>query len=399
MVPLVSTFMLSTKEGRKAWVEPVIDLAAPDGYRFEVRTGALSKTDEKKLTEGTKSARATFRCVLTGANITGAYVDEEGQAGRMSARLMAVVAEGPKSRAYLSPTAVHEDAAAQAARHVDEHGDEMDLPRQGCRGTFASNAQGRRYCFKTFADYFTARQLVALTTFSDLIGKAREKTLADAQAADLNDDRSALHSGGAGAAAYADAVATYLTFALSKLADRGSSICTWFTERDSTRPTFARQAIPMTWDFAELNTLLNGTGSFAGAVQWTAESVEVLGVGGSKSGITNIDAAKNSFPIHSIVISTDPPYYDNIGYADLSDFFYVWLRRSLSGVWPDLFRRLTTPKDEELVATPYRHDGKEEAETFFMRGMGQALKAVKALKSKIAAVSANPSSRLQNRRT
>ena len=228
----------------------------------------------------------------------------------------------------------------------------MNLPRQECRGTFASNAQGRRYCFKTFSDYFTLRQLVALTTFSDLVGEARDKVLADAHAADLLDDPTPLSEGGNGAAAYADAVVTYLAFALSKLADRGFSICTWFTERDFTRPTFARQAIPMTWDFAELNTLLSGTGSFVGAVQWTAESMEGQGFGAKVASIVGIDAAKNSFPIRPVVISTDPPYYDNIGYADLSDFFYVWLKRSLTGVWPDLFRRLTSPKAEETIATP-----------------------------------------------
>jgi len=377
MVPLVSSFMLSTKEGKKAWVEPVLDSQAPDGYRFEVRTGNLSKADEKRISEGTKAGRATFRCILSGAPITGAYIDQEGQAGRMSARLMAIVAEGIRGRAYLAPIQNHESIALQADHYVAEHQDEMDLPRQECRGTFASNAQGRRYCFKTFADYFTPRQLLALTTFSDLVGEAREKALADARAAGMPDDATPLHAGGTGAAAYADAVATYLAFAISKLADRGSSICTWFTERDSTRPTFARQAIPMTWDYAELNTLLSGTGSFVGAVEWTAESLESQGNGGKQSLISNIDAAANSFPIRPIVVCTDPPYYDNIGYADLSDFFYVWLRRSLSNIWPDLFRRLTTPKLEELVATPYRHGSKEKAEEFFMKGMGSALSAMR----------------------
>ena len=146
MVPLVSSFMLSTKESKKAWVEPVIDANALDGWRFEVKTGALTKAEEKKLTEGTKSARATFRCVLTGANIGGAYADDEAQAGRMSTRLMAIVAEGNRSRTYLSPTKQHEQSFDAASKLVAAQGDEMDLPRQECRGTFASNAQGRRYC-------------------------------------------------------------------------------------------------------------------------------------------------------------------------------------------------------------------------------------------------------------
>ncbi len=356
MVPLVSSFMLSTKEGKKAWVEPVIDAAAPEGWRFEVRTGALSKADEERLKKGTKTGRGSnFTCVLTGSAIDGDHVKAEGMAGRIGARLMAIVAEGQRTRIYLSPTPEQGALAATAKPGWEPEGDLPNDPR---------SFWTVQYGLKTFASLFTPRQLVALTTFSDLVTEAREQALAHARAANIPDDPRPLHEGGTGAEAYADALATYLAFALSKLADRGSSICTWFTERDSTRPTFARQAIAMSWDFAELNTLLDGTGSFASAVQWTAESVEAQGFGGKIASIGNIDAAKNSFPVRSVVISTDPPYYDNIGYADLSDFFYVWLRRSLAGIWPDLFRRLTTPKESELVATPYRHGGKDQAEPF-----------------------------------
>lgn len=380
MVPLVSSFLLSTKEGKKAWVEPVIDPAVQDGYRFEVRTGRLSKADEKQLGEGTKSARATFRCVLTGANLSGSYIDAEAQAGRMSARLMAVVAEGQRSRTYLSPAAIHEDAAAEAARQVAAHGDDMDLPRQECRGTFASNAQGRRYCFKTFSDYFTPRQLVALTTFSDLVAEAREKVLADARGAGLLADPTSAHEGGAGAAAYADAVATYFGFAVSRMVDRHSSLTRWDPNPSGYAPkianTFSRQALPMVWDYTEGNPFSSSSGNFEDATQWIAKNIQVLGAIGDGL-VLQIDAAKNNYPARPIVISTDPPYYDNIGYADLSDFFYVWLKRSLSGIWPDLFRRLTTPKAEELVATPYRHGGKEEAEAFFMQGMAEALTAMR----------------------
>jgi len=375
MVPLVSSFMLSTKEGKKAWVEVVIDPTAPDGWRFEVKTGSLSKVEEKVLAEGTKSARATFRCVLTGANLGGAYIDEEAQAGRMSARLMAIVAEGTRQRVYLSPLSEHETSAATAAAHVSKHRDEMQLPTQECRGTFASNAQGRRYCFKTFADYFTPRQLVALTTFSDLVGEAREKVLADASVAGLP-SAARLADGGTGAEAYADAVATYLAFAVSKIGNIGSSVASWMSDRGAFRETFARQAIPMTWDFAESNPFADAGGSFDAAIDKGAMAVAHTPAC-SKGQLSHLAAQKNSYPVRPVVISTDPPYYDNIGYADLSDFFYVWLRRSVTGVWPDLFRRLTTPKNEELVATPYRHGGKDAAETFFMQGMGEALTAMR----------------------
>ena len=360
-VPLVSTFMLSTRQGREAYVEPVI---GADGYRFTVKVGA--PPDAAAARAGTKLSRGAFRCLLSDVPITYAYIDAEANAGRMGARLMAIVAQGDRTRLYLSPT---EAAAAVAASPKPEW--KPDVPS---RGTWASNAQGRRYGFRTFGDYFTPRQLVALTTFSDLIAEARERVRQDAGAAGMPDDGRPFHAGGTGATAYADAIGVYLAFAISKLADRGSSICTWFTERDSTRNTFARQSIPMAWDYAELNMLLDGTGSFAGAVEWTAESTDCLASvsSGDRGSAQLADAGVQTLSAGKIV-STDPPYYDNIGYADLSDFFYVWLRRSLRSVFPDLFATMMVPKAEELVATPYRHGTRAQAEAFFMTGMTQAL--------------------------
>lgn len=376
MVPLVSSFLLSTKEGKKAWVEPVIEPSAQDGWRFEVHSGKLAKEDEKRLAEGTKAARATFRCVLTGANLGGAYIDEEAQAGRMSMRLMAIVAVGKRQRLYLSPNAAAEAAAEKARLYIAKHGDDMDLPLQESRGTFASNAQGRRYCFNTFADYFSPRQLIALTTFSDLVNEARERALADARVADLDDDTLPLHDGGHSATAYADAVATYLAFGVSKMADYSSTIVLWSPTRDQAKSTFARQAIPMAWDFSEVNVFAEAAGDFTVSITGLTRTLGDLPAV-SVGAIHNINASENSFPVRPVIISTDPPYYDNIGYADLSDFFYVWLRRSLAKIWPDLFRRLATPKTEELVATPYRHDGRDAAEAFFMAGMGKALTAMR----------------------
>ncbi len=219
---------------------------------------------------------------------------------------------------------------------------------------------------------------MALTTFSDLVGEARAKALADARAADLNPAAPRLAEGGTGAEAYADAVATYLAFAVSRSVDRGSSICSWDSspKMEALRNTFARQALPMTWDFAEGSPFSSSSGNFKFNIDWTADSLSrtpAVAVGG----ISNINASKNSFPVKPVIVSTDPPYYDNIGYADLSDFFYVWLRRSLYGIWPDLFRRLGTPKTDELVATPYRHGSKVAAEAFFMQGMGEALIAMR----------------------
>ncbi|HEX5325869.1 MAG TPA: DUF1156 domain-containing protein [Acetobacteraceae bacterium] len=373
-VPLVSTFLLSSKSTRQAWVEPVIDRAACS-CRFVVRTGKLTNTQQTRLKRGTKSSPGYFSCILTGAPISYAYVDAEANAGRIATRLIAVAADGPRSRIYLDPTPEHERIAASAIPTWK--------PDQPCRGTFASNAQGRIYGFRTFADYFTPRQLVALTTFADLIAETRERAANDACAAGLGASGTRLHDGGTGAAAYADAIATYLAFALSKLADRGSSLCTWFTARDSTRPTFARQAISMAWDFAEPNTMLTGTGSFEGAVRWTAESLEGMRQQSRGGSVVRMEAARSSCAIRAAVIHTDPPYYDNVGYSDLSDFFYVWLRRALgpregrAAIWPDLFAAALTPKGQELVANPYRRGSKAKAEAFFIGGMKQALSAMR----------------------
>jgi len=373
-VPLVSTFMLSTKRGKQSWIEPIVDRAART-YRFKVRTGAPTEQQKTSAKSGTKQSRgASFRCLLTGAPITAAWIKEEGRAGRMRSRLLAMVVEGRRERLYLAPSEPHESATeicdsvpVAIDQAISENPRWFSPPDYGLPG---------------HKDLFTPRQLAALTTFSDLIGEAHQAIERHASTAGLSADGEPLHAGGTGATAYADAVATYLAFALSKLADRGSSICTWFIQRDSTRPTFARQAIPMTWDFAEPNPLLTGTGTFEGAIVWTAESLEGVPCQVHPVVVTAKNAMQDDHLARPVVISTDPPYYDNIGYADLSDFFYVWLRRSLgerddrAAVWPELLRAPLTPKDDELVATPYRRGGKQAAESFFIAGMGRALKAM-----------------------
>lgn len=353
--------MVSTKAGKEAYVEPVIE---GDSYRFTVRVGKPKDVETAK--NGTKLTRgANFRCLMSETPIPSEHIYSEANAGRMSAKLMAIVAEGERSRVYLAPTMEHEMIAQQAQPDWQPEVAMPDNPRW-----FSPPLYG----LKTFGELFTFRQLVALNTFADLVEAARERIRRDAITAGMPDNNSGLDTGSSGATSYAQAVAVYLAFAISKLADRGSTICTWFTERDSTRNTFARQSIPMTWDYAELNTLLDGTGSFAGASEWTAESIEGVAAGyGSRFGVSHqTDAGKQHLSADKIV-STDPPYYDNIGYADLSDFFYVWLRRTLRPIFPDLFATLAVPKAEELVATPYRHGGKEQAEKFFLEGMTQAM--------------------------
>ena len=362
-VPLASTFMLSTKKGKEAYVEPVIE---GRGYRFAVKVGTPEDVDAAK--RGTKAggSGSPFLCLMSGTPMPFDYLRSEAKSGRMGARLMAIVAEGDRGRVYLTPTLEHEAIAEEAEPKWTP---DTNLPER------ALGFRVQEYGMNKWRDLFTPRQLVALTTFSDLVAEAMERVKRDATNAGLPNDGRPLRDGGTGATAYAEAVGVYLAFVLSKLADRGSTICTWFTERDSTRNTFARQSIPMTWDYAELNMLLGGTDSFLGAVQWTAESIDGVTAGCDPlfGAGTQIDAAHQTLSTNRVV-STDPPYYDNVGYADLSDFFYVWLRRTVRAVYPDLFSTLAVPKAEELVATPHRHGNKEKAETFFLAGMTDAMR-------------------------
>ncbi|TGQ89974.1 DUF1156 domain-containing protein [Mesorhizobium sp. M8A.F.Ca.ET.208.01.1.1] len=384
MVPLASSFMLSSKAGQKTWVQPIIDPAAPEGYRFEIQTGNPSKAEEEKLKQGTKTGRGThFYCLITGAAISPEYVRERGLAKELGVRLMAIVAESDRGRVYLSPTP-EQSAIALSATPGDTSGIEVEMPKNP--RWFSPPGYG----FLRYVDLFTSRQLTALTTFSDLVSEVRELIVSHAIATGISGKGLPLHGGGSGYVAYADAVATYLAFGVDRLADRASTVCSWDTGAEgksstgspgrsaAIRGTFSRQAIPMMWDYAEGNVFSESAANFSDAIGWVLKPFDFGRIPAAGVGrVENLDAAKNGYPVKPIVISTDPPYYDNIGYADLSDYFYVWMRRSLINVWPDLFRRLTTPKDEELVATPYRHGGKAEAEKFFMEGMAEALTAMR----------------------
>ena len=383
-VPLASTFMLSTKKGKEAYVEPVIE---GRGYRFAVRVGA--PTDAKAAKTGTKLSRgANFRCLMSGSPMTGDYIKAEGQANRMGARLMAIVAEGDRGRVYLAPTTEHEERARAA---IPEWKPEGDVPARLTGGTCVP------YGLATWGDLFTPRQLVALTTFSDLVGEAASRVRRDwldvrasARASGPQDDGAAgapahpeeplpsdddirLRDGGTGATAYAEAVAVYLAFAVDYAANYWSVIAT--PADGFIRGTFARQALPMTWDYAEAPPFGTTSGNWLAGVEWISKALDLLPQTSAAqigSGV-QADATRQALGLDAVV-STDPPYYDNIGYADLSDFFYVWLRRSMKPVFPELFSTLAVPKAEELVATPYRHGGKDAAETFFLEGMTQALR-------------------------
>ncbi|MFP5414574.1 MAG: DUF1156 domain-containing protein [Gammaproteobacteria bacterium] len=359
-VPLASTFVLSSKAGKEAYVEPVVE---GDGYRFTVKVGTPPESAKGGTTAG---KRAAFICLLSKSPIDYNHIRAEGKAGRMGQRLMAVVAEGVRGRVYLSPTP---EQIAIAGSAKPEWSPEMELPNN------PRDFKTPNYGLTRFGDLFTPRQLVALTTFSDLVQEAIEKCRQDALAAGLADDGTRLDAGGSGATAYAQATGVYLSFALDKMADLGNSLCAWEPIAQCPRHLFGRQAIPMVWDFAEGNVLGSSSGSWDvfvdGVFKAFVKAFEFVPAW-FKGSVVQADAQTQTVSTNKVV-STDPPYYDNIGYADLSDFFYVWLRRALRTTYPNLFATLAVPKAEELVATPYRHGGKEEAEMFFMDGMTSAM--------------------------
>ena len=362
-VPLASTFILSTKKGKEAYVEPVIE---GRGYRFTVKVGAPPDADAAKA--GTKLSRgANFRCLMSGSPVAGDYVKAEGQAKRLGARLMAVVAEGDRSRVYLAPTAEHEETARSA---VPEWQPEQSLPDD------PRNFWTVLYGLRLYSDLFTSRQIVALTTFSDLVGEATERVRHDAVAGGLPDDDRPLRDGGTGATAYAETVAVYLAFAVDKSTAYWNTLCWWLNQpkNENVSNSLGRQALPMIWDYAEANPLSGSGGNIDRQIGYITKVLTYAVPLRERPGFAGqSDAAVQSLSTDALV-STDPPYYDNIGYADLSDFFYVWLRRSLKPVFPELFATLAVTKAEEMVATPYRHGSKRAAEAFFLNGMTQALR-------------------------
>jgi len=359
-VPLISSFVLSSKKGKEAWVEPVVE---GDGYRFAIRNGAPPMWAKS----GTKLSRgANFKCLVSDTPIDPKHIYAEANAGRMGARLMAVVAEGARGRIYLPPSDEIESLAKKAH---PEWSPEVPMPENP--RWFSPPLYG----LKTYGDLFTSRQLVGLTTFSDLVREVRDRVLSDVEAstdgdAGIDGDERGLETGGSGKAAYADAVATMLGLAVDKAADYNSTICGWISGGETLRNTFGRQAIPMVWDFCEANIVGRATGSFLSVVSQMAKAIAMApALAGGR--IDQQDARMAD--IRNRVVSTDPPYYDNIGYADLSDFFYVWLRRALRPIYPSLFATIAVPKAEELVATPYRHGSREAAEKFFLDGMRTAM--------------------------
>ncbi len=353
-VPLVASFCLSNKRGREVWIVPEVT-ADRRQYSFRIQRGG----EAPALTETVN--RTGARCLLSGEPIPFPYIRGEAQAHRLGARLLAVVVEGARGREYLNPQSPElpdipepEDVPA------------TELPAQ------ALGFRVQAYGMTRHRDLFSPRQLLAMCTFAELVHDARERVMADALAAGM-EPGACFEDGGASAAAYADAVALCLALGVGRLSDYNSTICTWNTIGGSIRSTFSRQAIPITWDYYETNPLADTTGSWSSCISWVADAVDNLHPQASATAYA-CDAKDAPFP-HGAIISTDPPYYDNIGYSDLSDYFYVWLRKALLPFFGRLYATVLVPKVAELVANPFRFkDGRREARAFFETGLAEVFK-------------------------
>lgn len=353
-MPLASTFVLSKKKGKEeAWVKPITEGTS---VHFEVQYGKCPKEYESFKV----GRSAVFKCPCCGEITTDAYVKQHGKAHEMGSQLMAVVGEGKHGRIYLSPDVEQTIAADVPAPESYPSGAMPENPRW-----FSPPAFG----MTDYSDIFTNRQLTALTTFSSLVAEAQAKAEADAVAAGVVNDHIALSAGGSGARAYGEAVGVYLAFSVDRLADFSTSVSRWSVTNEKPMNCFSKQAIPMTWDFPEANPMGNAVGSFSTIVSYVTSCIEKLPSCAFNGTAIQFDA-QSDCGLRNIMISTDPPYYDNIGYADLSDFFYVWMRQALKNAYPKLFRTMLVPKAEELVATPYRFEGStEKARDFFEDGM------------------------------
>lgn len=347
-MPLVRSFTLSKKKGHEAWIKATY---TTDGFEYTVQQGSHKE-------EGTVDRKGAT-CLKCGSSVDFPYIRNAGKNGQMNSKLIAVVAEGSHGRVYLSANS--EQLHAAIVVRPEDYPD-AKLPKN------PRDFKTPNYGLTTFADLFTNRQLTALTTFSSLVSEAQQKAEADAVAAGVFNDHIALSEGGSCARAYGEAVGVYLAFVVDKMADYHSSICSWHSSKELIRNTFGRQAIPMVWDFAEANPFSGSAGCCDNMLEWVTKATLLFPA--TIQGSAKQHDAQSDNGLRNIAVSTDPPYYDNIGYADLSDYFYVWMRQALKGTYPKLFRTMLVPKAEELVATPYRFEGSvEKARDFFEDGM------------------------------
>jgi putative DNA methylase len=364
VMPLISSLVLGAKPGKEAYLNPIVENGQ---VRFKIQPSAPTTVSDPK--KGYKRGTSgIFECAVCGHVTTRDYVAEEAMAGRVKAVQTAVVAEGFRGRIYLPA-----DASPLPLEIPEVESGSLDV-------AFALNPRDvwcRNFGLLTPRDLFTPRQLAALAEFARITELARERVKLDGVSCVLSDDPSPLAGGGAGALGYSEAIGTYLAFVLEKLVESHSTLCTWSSapKNELVVSTFRRHALPMTWDFAEANPFADSSGSIEKTVAAISRVLLTALVAGEASHAVQADASKQEISIGKVV-STDPPYYDNVAYADLSDFFYAWLRRTLKSVFPDLFATLAVPKAEELVAASYRHGSNEKAEAFFLHGMTRAMRQI-----------------------
>lgn len=367
MVPLVRSWWLSKKKGSEAYI--VADVENGE-LKFRVNRDPNGPGSDE---DGTIGRRGGF-AVGDGTPISLDYVRNEGKAGRLGKVLMAMVVEGPSGRIYMAPS----DEQAEAANVVRP----IDVPS----GTIPKNPRDFKtpnYGLTEWSDLFSDRQIGTLVRLSDNLQVIRERVVADALASGIPEGKP-LEDGGNGAVAYGDAIAVYLALAIGRTTDYGNALNSWSSTRETIRNLFARQAIPMVWDYAESNPFSSSTGNFVGQVEWVSKAV-MNAPTRNEGVVSQANAATRDY--QGYVISTDPPYYDNIGYADLSDFFYVWLRRSLVQVLPKTLNTILTPKADELVADSTRHGSKAAAETFFVDGFNSVFTRIRAQADHTAPIS------------
>ncbi len=352
-MPLASSFVLSKKKGTEHSIIPIFD---GNSFRYEIKAG-------KNAPEETVS-RTGAHCLNCNTAVPFEYIRTKGKKGEVNSQLMAIVAEGTHGRIYLKPDIEHINIANVAE---PENVPETFLPEK------ALGFRVQSYGINQHKKLFTNRQLTALTTFSGLVAEAQKAAEADAIAAGMPNDHLPLREGGDGARAYGEAVGMYLAFVIDKMTDYHSSNCSWHNSRELIRNTFGRQAIPMVWDFAEANPFSESAGCFTNMLDWVTKCIYEFP--SSFVAEANQADAQIDCGLRNIMVSTDPPYYDNIGYADLSDYFYVWMRQSLKDIYPELFSTLLVPKVGELIANPFCHEESiEKAKAYFENGMLSACK-------------------------
>ena len=358
-MPLVGSYELTVKKGAEAWMKPIVENGT---VHFSLQNGKCPK-EYKEFKTG---RAAVFKCPCCGETTTDEYVKTMGKAHRIHEKLFAIVAEGKRGRIYLEPTIEHELAA------------KIDLPADKPIGTMPNNPRWfspPAFGMEDYADLYTPRQLTMLLTFADLIKETEKLVEQDAIESGMSNDHIPLCKNGSGARAYGEAIGVYLSFAIDKMLDYHSTLTSWHMTRESIANALRRQALPMVWDYTEVNPFCDSAGSFNNMLNRIVLNLSHFQF--ANPGIVKQINAQEDCGLRNVMISTDPPYYDNIGYADLSDYFYIWLRRNLLNVFPEMFKTMLTPKKEELVATPYHFDGNmQKAKQFFEDGMLQTCRHI-----------------------